>query len=67
MGRLVQLERVTSLQTLLLCYADITDHGLTQFKGWKNSKDLQMDKQTLFSKTSIADLKPALPNFKINH
>ena len=64
---MVHLEGMTNLQTLWLTYTDSTDLGLTHIKGLKNLKTLHLDKWTLFSETSIADLKKALPNCKIYH
>lgn len=64
---MVHLEGMTNLQTLSLIYTDITDLGLTHIKGLKNLKTLHLDEWTLFSETSIADLKRALPNCKIIH
>ena len=64
---MVRREGMTNLQTLSLSNTDITDLGLTHIKGLKNLKTLHLDKWTLFSETSIADLKKALPNCKIYH
>ena len=64
---MVHLEGMTNLQTLSLTYTDIDDLGLTHIKELKNLKTLRLDKWTLFSETSIADLKKALPNCEIDH
>ena len=61
---MVRREGMTNLQTLSLSNTDITDLGLTHIKRLKN---LHLDKWTLFSETSIAELKRALPNCKIYH
>ena len=61
---MVHLEGMTNLQTLSLSNTDITDLGLTHIKRLKN---LHLDKWTLFSETSIVELKRALPNCKIYH
>ena len=64
---MVHLEGMPNLQTLSLTYTDIDDLGLTHIQELKNLKTLRLDKWTLFSEKSIADLKKALPNCEIDH
>ena len=64
---MVHLKKMTRLQTLSLSYTALTELGLTHSKGLKNLNSLHLDKWTLFSETSIANLKRALPDCKIYH
>ena len=64
---MVHLKEMTSLQTLSLSYTDITELGLTHSKELKNLKTLHLDKWTLFSEKTIANLKRALPDCKFYH